>query len=45
MIDYSICLEACRMQCGKYCASEIELIGHLLMFTPYEDGTYMRVCL
>lgn len=43
MIDYSICSEACNMNCGKYCAVEIELIGHSLIFTPYEDGSCMRV--
>ena len=44
MVDdehYRICLEACRMQCGKYCAVEIELIGYLLTFTSYENGAYL----
>lgn len=41
MVDYDICLEACHMNCGKYCAVEIELIGHIMMFTSYESGEYL----
>lgn len=40
MSDYSICNQVCHMTC-KYCAADIELIGHILMFTPYEDSTYV----
>lgn len=39
-INYIVCIEACHMPCGKYCAAEIELVGNLIVFTPYENGEY-----
>lgn len=33
----------CFICSGIYCVGLIELSGHLLMFTPYEDGRFVRV--